>query len=62
MWITYERFVNRNPMRLRRDAEGGWHWVTYAEFLDGKLAESEEKLRGAPDSRTYQYMVKVRPR
>lgn len=36
-YVSYERFVNHNPMRLRRDAEGVFHWMTYEEFLIEKL-------------------------
>lgn len=36
-WLTYEKLVNRNPMRMRRDAEGVWHWMTYEGHLEDKL-------------------------
>lgn len=36
-YVTYERVVNRNPMRLRKDAEGVYHWMTYEEHLEDLL-------------------------
>lgn len=58
-WVTYEKAVNRNPMRMRKDAEGVWHWMTYEEHLADKLADAQAKLAGSPDSQTYKFMVAV---
>jgi hypothetical protein len=36
-WFTYEKAFNRNPLRMRRDAEGVWRWLTYEEHLAERL-------------------------
>lgn len=36
-WFTYQKVFMRNPMRMRKDAEGVWHWMTYEEHLEDRL-------------------------
>lgn len=33
-YVTYERVVNRKPMRLQRDADGVWRWLTMEQYLE----------------------------
>ena len=43
-YVTYERVVNRKPMRLQRDADGVWRWLTMEQYLEEQCRVRDARI------------------